>query len=76
MSVSRAEGGGLTVRRRMKERSICIDGVADIVLLTQAGDRSNGVYFNMSDLVTDASRDAVKLHLERFMRLYYGMTFL
>ena len=76
ISVTRGDGGNLTVRRHMKEKSICIDGEADIVLLTQAGDRTNGMYFNMADLVTDSSRDAVKLHLERFMRLYYGMTFL
>lgn len=72
----RGEDDSLIVRHRMQERSICIDGEADIVLLTQPGDRTNGLYFNMADLVTDASQDRAKVHFERFMRLYYGMTFL
>jgi hypothetical protein len=60
----------------MRERSVAIDGEGDIVLLTRTGVRTGGMYFNIADLATDNSNDGVKVHLERFMRLYYGMTFL
>ena len=74
--VVRRENGSLKIRHRMQETSVSIDGDTDIVLLTRKGERTDGMYFNMADLVTDPSQDSTKLHLERFMRLYYGMTFL
>jgi acetyltransferase-like isoleucine patch superfamily enzyme len=76
IGIQRGSDGSLVVRRRMKEKSIGINGETDIVLLTQSGDRTNGVYFNIADLVTDTSQESTKVHFERFMRLYYGMTFL
>jgi acetyltransferase-like isoleucine patch superfamily enzyme len=76
VSTRRNPEGNLVIRRQMRERSVAIDGEGDIVLLTRTGVRTGGMYFNIADLATDNSNDGVKVHLERFMRLYYGMTFL
>ncbi len=67
-----------TLRINNKKRNIVItiDEPGDIVLLTTKGDRNGSTYFNLADLSTDDSRSAVKLKLEAFMRLHFGLIFL
>jgi hypothetical protein len=52
------------------------DSDADIVLYTENGEKNHGMYFNLADLTTDRRRDPLKIELERFMRMYYGLIFL
>jgi len=68
--------GILQVIHRGRPLSITIDSEGDIVLLTRAGERREGVFFNLADLTTDPGLHPAKEKLEGFMRLYYGMTFL
>jgi len=70
------ENGDLHVNHRRKTLSISINGGGDIVLLTRAGERREGMFFNLADLTTDARRHPAKIKFEGFMRLYYGLTFL
>lgn len=56
--------------------SLSVDGESDIVILTEPGKIRNGMYFNFCDLTTDSSRDKLKLKLEDFLRLHYGLIFL
>lgn len=66
----------LRITHKKRNVSVTIDGPGDIVLLTRKGDRNGGMYFNLSDLSTDESRDPMKLKFEAFMRLYFGLIFL
>ena len=67
-----------TLRINCKGRNILvtIDMPGDIVLLTNQGNNFGNIYFNLADLSTDGSRDPMKLKLEAFMRLYFGLIFL
>ena len=69
-------GGILYVRYRGRSLSVSINGETDIVILTHKGEQRDGMFFNIIDLVTDPGRYAIKLRLEGFMRLHYGLTFL
>jgi acetyltransferase-like isoleucine patch superfamily enzyme len=66
----------LRINHNNRNMSVAIDGPGDIILLTEAGDKSEKMYFNLADLSTDESRDPMKLKLEAFMRLYFGLIFL
>jgi len=56
--------------------SLSVDGESDIVILTEPGKIRNGMYFNLCDLTTDSTRDTLKMKLEDFLRLHYGLIFL
>jgi hypothetical protein len=66
----------LKINDKYRNVSVTIDVSGDIVLLTNPASRIESVYFNLADLSTDDSRDPVKLELEKFMRLYFGLIFL
>jgi acetyltransferase-like isoleucine patch superfamily enzyme len=66
----------LRVNHKQRSMTITVDSPGDIVLLTNKGDRNGSMYFNLADLSTDESRDPMKLKLEAFMRLYFGLIFL
>jgi acetyltransferase-like isoleucine patch superfamily enzyme len=55
---------------------VSVNNEGDIVLFTEPGKNRNDMYFNLTDLKTDQNRHPIKLELEAFMRLYYGLTFL
>jgi hypothetical protein len=57
-------------------KSIKINSESHIVILTEPGQVRNGLYFNLPDLTTDSGRDPLKLKLEEFLRLHYGLIFL
>jgi len=66
----------LRINYKNRNMLVTIDGSGDIILLTDHGNKSGSMYFNLADLSTDESRDPMKLKLEEFMRLYYGLIFL
>lgn len=66
----------LTVSHRSRRIKITVDAPGDIVLLTTKNNTKEKVYFNLADLSTDKCRDPIKLKIESFMRLYYGLIFL
>ena len=68
--------GILYIRYRGRSLSVSVNGETDIVLLTRKGEQRTGVFFNVIDLVTDPGRGAIRLRLEGFMRLHFGLTFL
>jgi len=70
------EGEILHAKHRWRSASISVNGNEDIVLYTVPGQRREGKYFNLADLTTDDSRHPIKLNVEAFMRLRYGLIFL
>lgn len=66
----------LKIKDKSRYVSVTVDIPGDIVLLTTSAMRAESKYFNLVDLSTDESRDPVKLELEKFMRLYFGLIFL
>jgi hypothetical protein len=68
--------GVLDVGPRHRRLKVSVNGDSDIVLLTRASERTNGIFFNLADLTTDSSSHPAKRDLEAYMRLYYGLTFL
>ncbi|GFE58369.1 hypothetical protein [Geobacter sp. AOG1] len=68
--------GIFRAKYRHRDVSISVGGNEDIILCTSPGERREGMYFNLADLTTDESRHPIKLKIEAFMRLRYGLIFL
>jgi acetyltransferase-like isoleucine patch superfamily enzyme len=68
--------GTLLIPYRGKSFSISLKGDPDILLLTHAGERRAGHFFNLDDLKTDEGQHPLKSDLEAFLRLYFGLIFL
>jgi hypothetical protein len=68
--------GCLIVSRGKKHYRIGVDRDAEIVLLSNPGEKRPGMYFNLATFRTDGRRDRVRQRLEAHMRLYFGLTFL
>ncbi len=67
----------LIVNFRKKQYKISVnDDGADIVIYTEAGKNRHKMYFNIADLATDGNQHPLKIRLENFMKLYYGLIFI
>jgi acetyltransferase-like isoleucine patch superfamily enzyme len=62
----------LEIKCRNKTYKVTINIPGDIVLLTERGQCTENMYFNLADLSTDNSRNKIKLRFEEYLRLYYG----
>lgn len=67
--------GILQIDYKRHDVLLSVNSEGDIVLFTEPGKNRKGMYFNLADLKTDESRHPIKLQLEAFMRLYYGLIF-
>lgn len=70
------QDGQLRLPYKNESVTVTIDGGGDIDLLTEKNATRNGMYFNLADLTTDNQHHPVKVKLEEYMRLYYGLTFI
>jgi acetyltransferase-like isoleucine patch superfamily enzyme len=71
------ENGVLIIKNKRSEKlSVGVDCEGDIMILTEPGEKREGMYFNLRDLTTDNARNSEKVELEHYMRLHYGLTFL
>ena len=68
--------GALQLDYKSRDFLVSVNNEADIVLFTESGKNSNDMYFNLIDLRTDKNRHPIKLELEAFLRLHYGLIFL
>jgi len=66
----------LFIKYKRKVISVGLSTDCDIAIFIEAGKTKEGMYFNLSDLSTDRIRHPVKLELESYLRLYYGLIFL
>lgn len=66
----------LSIKHKRKLITLGPTNDCDITIFTEAGKAKKGMYFNLADLSTDKFRHPVKLELESYLRLYYGLIFL
>lgn len=72
----RINNGVLKIDYKHRDLLVSVNSEGDIVLFTEPGRNRSDMYFNLTDLKTDKSRHPIKLEIEAFMRLYYGLIFL
>ena len=68
--------GVVQIGHKSRDFLVSVDSGGDIVLFTESGKNRKDMYFNLIDLITDKNRHPIKLELEAFLRLYYGLIFL
>ncbi len=66
----------LRIKHRGKIIDVSADNSGKILISSKKNKKGEEVFLNLADLSTDESRHPVKLELEEYLRLHYGLVFL